>query len=82
MCRCVKCDSERIVNILAKCSDLCYTTLPSGREHDGYVPDCNVGGGDYVDFSYCQDCGTIQSDWPEKDIEFEDSSFGEEEEIE
>jgi len=27
----------------------------------GYVPhDFNIGGGDYIDFRYCLDCGRIQ----------------------
>jgi hypothetical protein len=24
----------------------------------------NIGGGDYVDFKFCLDCGQINGDWP------------------
>jgi hypothetical protein len=37
----------------------------NGAEHDGYVPeDLGIGGGDYVQFSYCLDCGQIQGTFP------------------
>lgn len=31
-------------------------------EHEGYIPPpCKrIGGGDYINFSYCDDCGMIQ----------------------
>ena len=33
-----------------------------GKENDGYVPvGVGIGGGDYVDFTYCLECGKIQS---------------------
>lgn len=34
-------------------------------ESDDYVPkDMNIGGGDYIRFSYCLDCGKIQNEFP------------------
>ena len=58
-----KCGSKRIASIGAKCSDLCYTELPGRPDIDGYVPDgIGIGGGDYVEFDYCLDCGQMQSD--------------------
>jgi len=57
-----KCGSKRIASIGAKCSDLCYTQLPDRPDIDGYVPsNIGIGGGDYVEFDYCLDCGQIQS---------------------
>lgn len=65
---CIKCKSERIATMGAKCSDMCLCsigTVEDGNEHDGYVPDdMGVGGGDYVDFQYCLDCGQIQGAFP------------------
>lgn len=34
-------------------------------EFDGYVPDdLGIGGGDYVEFDLCLDCGQVQGTWP------------------
>jgi hypothetical protein len=65
-----KCGSNRIVSVNAKCSDLCNVQLPSGEELDGYVPDnLNIGGGDYIGFEFCMDCGRIQDEFPIDDVE-------------
>ena len=61
---CIKCSSERVAYVNAKCRDLCYVSIQN-LEHDGYVPaDMNIGGGDYVRFEYCLDCGQIQGEFP------------------
>ena len=63
---CQRCDSERLLEIVAKCSDMCWHRFhPSGRERHDYVPTgVGIGGGDYVDMTYCRDCGQIQGTWP------------------
>jgi len=72
-----KCGSNRIASVNAKCSDLCNVQLPSGEELDGYVPDnLNIGGGDYIRFEFCMDCGRIQDEFPTE----EESGCGEKEE--
>ena len=59
---CFKCKSERIVTLTAKCSDRFGMSL-GDIDHDGYVPDdIGVGSGDYVEFSYCLNCGQIQGE--------------------
>ncbi len=59
-----KCGSERIAEIGAKCSDCCGVKIGT-RIQDGYVPrDLGVGGGDYVEFKWCLDCGQIQGVFP------------------
>lgn len=36
-----------------------------GQSYDGYVlSGIGIGGGDYVEFKYCLDCGQIQGDFP------------------
>lgn len=61
---CKRCKSERVAKVTAKCSDLCFISV-SNREHDGYVPrDLGIGGGDYVEFTYCLDCGQIAGKFP------------------
>lgn len=69
---CDKCNSKRLMSVMAKCSDLFHGDV-EGREIDGYVPEnLNIGGGDYIDFDSCLDCGKIQGSYPlEKEIEYE-----------
>jgi hypothetical protein len=63
-CQNEKCESERLAHLSAKCSDLCFIKI-GDKNHDGYVPDdMKVGGGDYVAFDYCLDCGQIQGKFP------------------
>lgn len=58
------CGSDRIGHISAKCSDLSNFSYKE-KEHDGYVPNnIEVGGGDYIEFSFCLDCGRIQGAFP------------------
>lgn len=64
--KCQRCNADKVLDITAKCSDCCFVSYPDGNEHQGYVPDLAVGGGDYVEFSYCSDCGQIQGDFPSK----------------
>ena len=67
---CQKCNSERIVRTSAKCSD-CFSADMGTKEHIGYVPrDIGIGGGDYVNFTYCLECGQIQGQFPMPDPEF------------
>lgn len=59
-----KCGSNRIAAINGKCSDMCSVSIGS-IEHDGYVPDgLGIGGGDYIDFEICLDCGQVQGTFP------------------
>ncbi len=64
MDKCKRCSSSRVANVGAKCSDMFNATIGL-NEYDGYVPcDMGIGGGDYVEFSYCLDCGQIQKTFP------------------
>lgn len=50
----------RIMNVQAKCSDMCFIRYPGDKEHDGYVPsNIGIGGGDYLDFEIDIDTGKI-----------------------
>lgn len=67
---CNSCDSERILGVSAKCSDLCACDF-NGFERDGYVPhDIGIGGGDYIEFDLCLECGKVQGQFPLEDPEF------------
>ena len=64
--KCQACNSQRVALVCGKTSDLCVVEIAYvPRESDGYVPrDMNIGGGDYLEFNYCLDCGQIQGEWP------------------
>ncbi len=69
--KCDRCESKRLMTVTAKCSDLFHAYV-EGREIDGYVPrNLNLGGGDYVEFDSCLDCGKIQGPYPlEEGVEY------------
>lgn len=61
---CDKCDSKRILRVSSKPSDCSSVTL-GDVSHDGYLPkDLGIGGGDYVEFNLCLDCGKVQGKFP------------------
>jgi hypothetical protein len=62
--KCQRCQSERILSASGKCSD-CFSAFYQDESVDGYVPyDINVGGGDYIEFKLCMDCGQVQGQFP------------------
>jgi len=69
---CLRCGSHRIADINAKCSDLCFVSIPGFSEHDGYVPSF-LGGGDYVRLDICLECGQVQQNFPVTDEDLEES---------
>jgi hypothetical protein len=61
---CNRCDSDRIAFISAKCSNLCSVDIID-KKYEGYVPDnMGIGGGDYIRFSCCLNCGQIMGIFP------------------
>ena len=68
---CQRCESLRLMDVSAKCNDMCWINLDN-QNYDGYVPDnfnlCNngrsFGGGDYIDMCVCANCGHVQGQWP------------------
>jgi len=66
---CIKCNSDRIISVSGKTSDLCFTEYKD-KEHDGYVvEDIGIGGGDMINIEYCLECGQIQGEFPVEDPE-------------
>ncbi len=82
---CQKCESPRVLFITGKVSDRFDMEL-GDKMYTGYVPqDIGIGGGDYVEFDYCLDCGQIQGEFPtsgeedafdEMDKDWEDLNVG------
>lgn len=68
--KCDKCESYRIINFMGKILDLVEIEMGSA-EYDGECPrDIGIGGGDYVNFNYCLECGKIQGTFPIEDPQF------------
>lgn len=68
---CQSCKSQRIMFIGAKSSDGNGGNIRN-KEFSGYVPrDLNIGGGDYIEISFCLDCGQMQGEWPAPEHEIE-----------
>jgi hypothetical protein len=66
-----KCGSKRQVEVNGKTSDMCFIRI-GDKDHDGYVPrDLGIGGGDYLEFTFCLDCGLIKGKWPRPPTELE-----------
>lgn len=64
MSTCQTCLSTRIASVTGKTDDRCSVAI-NGVGLDGYVPlDMSIGGGDYLRFAYCLDCGQIQGKFP------------------
>ncbi len=65
---CQRCKSSRVADVIGKTSDMCSFSLDVTVEvtgEDGEVPEnVGIGGGDYLRFSYCLDCGQIQGTFP------------------
>ena len=64
--KCQQCDSERVLYISGKTKDLCFVRdTTTSKTRDGYVPNSiGIGGGDYIEFNFCLDCGQIQGTFP------------------
>jgi len=68
-----KCGSERIAYVSAKCSDMCNVSIGAKELNDCVPRDMGIGHGDYVEFSYCLDCGQIQGEFPLEKTDLEGS---------
>lgn len=67
------CKHKRWIDVSAKCNDMCNIDTFDGQELEGYVPyTLNIGGGDYIDFRFCADCGKILENFPLESIDLEE----------
>ena len=61
---CITCDKNTLVEVCSKSSDLNHFQHRH-REYDGYVlKGMGIGEGDYVQFTFCTECGQMQGNWP------------------
>ena len=60
MSHCQQCGSYRLANVSGKCCDSCFYKYDE-TVLEYYVPsEMGIGGGDYIEFKYCLECGQIQ----------------------
>ncbi len=70
MSYCIVCDSERILEVYAKCNDMCVLKYKDAERAD-YVPrDIGIGGGDSVSMTICLECGMVQDAFPKPEPAF------------
>lgn len=63
---CQSCGAVAIVEVNAKCNDMCEMTHLH-RSYDGHVlRDMGVGEEDYIEFEFCTNCGQIQGKFPKR----------------
>lgn len=56
-----KCGSDRILGVDAKCSDQCGLHYKHLQLYDYPPSNLGIGGGDYLSFKLCLNCGVIQN---------------------
>lgn len=64
---CRNCHINCLASVMGKCGDLFTLNLEaSGNmiEGEGVPNDVGIGGGDYIRFTYCLNCGQIQGNFP------------------
>ena len=67
---CEGCHSDRLLTVNGKVSDM-FSSSFKNADYDGYVPqDLGIGGGDYIEFEVCLDCGKLQGITKQEDPEF------------
>ena len=65
MTPCIRCGSNDIIDIHAKCNDMCSMNRAGEPYDTNYVHSgIGIGGGDYVSFKYCGNCGQIVGKFP------------------
>ena len=70
-----KCGSNRIADIGGKSSDCNNVSIDGTKVDVGstYVPkDMGIGGGSYIHFRFCMDCGQMQGTFPIPETELEE----------
>lgn len=65
------CYNRNIVSVSAKCNDLFDILLQDGKldTKHGVPYKANIGGGDYISFSFCANCGQMVGRFPIKLME-------------
>lgn len=63
---CQRCGrTERLAFVSGKVGDMCCFVSNELYKPSYYVPvKMGIGGGSYITFTYCLDCGQIQGDFP------------------
>ena len=80
---CQRCESERVASFGGKCSDMFWLDMGDIKVENDYAPrDFGIGGGDYIDVTYCLDCGQMQGEFPLDETELEMNAAADDDEYE
>jgi hypothetical protein len=60
-----------VLGASGKCSDLFSCSIGDNEYHGYVLGDMGIGGGDYVSFYLCLDCGQLQGHFPKSLTEME-----------
>ena len=63
-CQNQSCKSERILRVNGKVSDMGSYRIGDHQLHDYAPRDMGIGGGDYIKFEVCLQCGQAQGAFP------------------
>ena len=61
------------MDVGAKCSDMCSVSFGDMERNDYAPQNLNIGGGDYIEFEVCLDCGRMQGEFPIDDETVEEN---------
>ena len=67
--KCDKCGSDRVLAVSGKCSDMCSFVYKSNISRGNAPFGVGIGGGDYIRFDLCLECGKVQGEFPVGDPE-------------
>jgi hypothetical protein len=73
-----KCGSDQILRVSGKVGDMCSCLFPVEKKYtQGYVHHgLEIGGGDYLTFDLCLNCGQVQGYFPIPSDHFQDAKDG------
>ena len=72
---CQRCGSPRMLIMNSRCCDQFFVKL-NGHRHAGMVLDgLGIGGGEYVGFDLCLDCGQVQGKFPVPKTDLEEGKL-------
>jgi hypothetical protein len=70
MSKCQRCESEKVLYLDGKCSDLCNANFKGVERLDSPPSIEDICGGDYITIAICLKCGQVQGEFPKENPEF------------
>jgi hypothetical protein len=71
MNNCQRCGSSRVLEVSGNVANTCCIVMGQNEVVDCVPDNLGIGGGDFMEFEYCLECGQIQDTFPVDDPEWE-----------